>query len=176
MKKQAHIRAESNKGFYLSDGGRSLAGYKGYAGDCVARALSHFYFEERDLSFKHLDNFEERKAFCYKLAYDWISARMEKAGMKRSARNGCPKHVFEPIFKELGLVWNSCMFKNAKVRHRIGNLPRKASYIIRLAGHIVYGKNNVIYDTWDSSQKMVYGFWAFKKYETFGDQNEYEAE
>jgi hypothetical protein len=149
MKKQAHIRAESNKGFYLSDGGRSLAGYKGYAGDCVARALSHFYFEERDLSFKHLDNFEERKAFCYK---------------------------FEPIFKELGLVWNSCMFKNAKVRHRIGNLPRKASYIIRLAGHIVYGKNNVIYDTWDSSQKMVYGFWAFKKYETFGDQNEYGAE
>ena len=116
----------------------------------------------------------EARAYCYKKAYDELALGMQSIGQPKSARNGVHKKVYEPIFKREGLVWNTCMFKGAKIRHRLENLPRGVSYILRLARHLVYAHDNVIYDTWDCSRKMVYGFWAFKKYKTHTKENNYE--
>ena len=162
----------------MSDGGREVAGFTGYAGDCVARALANLYFYDIQ-KWKTPDQTnmttDQAQAYCYTKAYNELALGMQSLGKPKSARNGVSKKVYEPIFKLEGLVWNTCMFKGAKTRHRIENLPRGVSYILRVARHIVYANDNTIFDTWDCTRKMVYGFWAFKKYKTYGEEHNYEV-
>lgn len=73
-------------GYVEDDGGRAAAGYKGYAGDCVARALAILtgrpYTE------------------CYKALADGERA----AGHSRSARNGVSDKVWPKVYQDFGLV------------------------------------------------------------------------
>ena len=69
------------------DGGRATAGYKGTAGDCVARALVILTGGD------------------YKQIYrDLAQANKVKAGRPRSARNGVSKKAYESVFRDYGLV------------------------------------------------------------------------
>tara|TARA_R110002012_G_C11407702_1_gene586601 strand:+ start:192 stop:593 length:402 start_codon:yes stop_codon:yes gene_type:complete len=123
----------------FNDGGRSHY-FKGRTGDCATRAMSIAL---------ELD---------YKLCYDELAkAHSAKTG-KRSARNGIYKDDFNTVLKLHGWVWHSApKFDGRKARY--SDMPQ-GRVIVRMARHFAAVVDGVLYDTWDSRYKMVYGYWA----------------
>ena len=131
--------------FQFNDGGRAEAGFKGQAGDCVTRALAIVTGEP------------------YLAIYNDLSARMKKAGLPRSARNGIPKGIYQPVMAELGLTWVSTMWAGSGITVHVkeDELP-SGRIILRLSGHLSACIDRVIHDTHDPSRegtRGVYGFW-----------------
>lgn len=126
--------------FQFNDGGRAEAGYKGYAGDCVCRAIAIAL---------ELD---------YKETYLQL-ARLNKIALgKRSARNGVAKDAYEKFLKDHGWVWHKApKFEGRKAKHY--DMP-EGVVIARMAKHLAAVVDGVVHDTWDSTQKMVYGYYA----------------
>lgn len=73
-------------GYQYNDGGRAAAGYKGKAGDCVARALAILTGHDYQEVYKTVGKFEQRY------------------GRKRSARNGVSKKAIAKAYADAGLV------------------------------------------------------------------------
>jgi len=125
-----------------NDGGRALAGYKGSAGDCGARAIAIAL------------------GMDYKTAYNLLAEANKKAGNAKSARNGISKEIYSDVLKTLGWVWISApKFEGRKARC---SDMYPGTVIARQAGHYVAVINGIPQDTWDCSHKMVYGFWVKK--------------
>jgi hypothetical protein len=128
--------------YQFNDGGRALAGYKGSAGDCGARAIAIAL------------------GMDYKAAYVLLAEANKKAGQPKSARNGISKELYSDVLKELGWVWMSApKFEGRKARC---SDMYPGTVIARQAGHYVAVINGVPQDIWDCSHKMVYGFWIKK--------------
>lgn len=128
--------------YIQNDGGRSKAGYKGSAGDCGARALAIAL---------NLD---------YQKAYDHIAHANQKHHGKKSARNGVDKNIYSNVLGVYGLVWHQApKFEGRKAK--CSDMPT-GTVIARQAGHFVAVIDGVPHDTWDCSEKMVYGYWAKK--------------
>jgi len=126
--------------YIMTDGGRADAGYKGACGDCVVRAIS--------IALK-LD---------YKETYLDLARRQKELTGKRSARNGVHKEVFNKFLKERGWVWHSApKFNGRKAYHQ--DMPQGV-VIARMAGHIAAVIDGTVYDSFDSTRKMIYGYWA----------------
>ena len=126
-------------GYTYNDGGRSKAGYKGTCGDCGVRAISIAI------------------GIPYKEAYKLCAEENQKWGFKKSARNGMMKDVYDKILNQLGWSWVSApKFYGRKAY--CYDLPN-GTYIARQAGHYVAVINQLPNDIWDSSEKMVYGYW-----------------
>lgn len=133
---------EINPRFIYSDGGRSEAGYKGRAGDCVVRAICNAMDKD------------------YKEVYKEIATRNKVIMGKKSVRHGTPKSVSREYLKEQGWVWCSApKFKGRKARP--ADLPN-GMVIAKQARHLVAVWNGIPLDTFDSSKKMVYGYWIKK--------------
>ena len=77
-------------GYEFNDGGRSAAGYKGTAGDCVTRALSILI--------------SGGEGATYKDVYSEFSKRNKVFNGKRSARDGVSPKVWESVYKLHGLA------------------------------------------------------------------------
>ena len=116
-------------GFVHDDGGRSAAGFRGQAGDCVARALA----------------LVTRRPYleCYRALADAERA----AGRPRSARNGVHRHVYEPVFAAFGLR-----------NERLGSGPkptwsqaheRFGDCIVKTRRHVAGLIDNALHDTAD---------------------------
>ena len=128
--------------FIFNDGGRKEAGYKGSAGDCAARAMSIAL------------------NIPYKTAYSELAKANKDHGKAKSARNGISKDIYSDVLKLHGWFWNpSPKFIGRKAKCK--DMPI-GTVIARQAGHYVTVVNGIPQDTWDSSEKMVYGFWAKK--------------
>ena len=128
-----------NMNFVYDDGGKAASGRRGESGDCAVRAMA--IAMER--------GYDE----CYKLLADANKA----TGNARSARNGVPKSVFTRVLAQHGWMWVSApKFEGRKARYY--DLPQHPT-IARMAGHIAAVRGGKIYDTWDCSDKMVYGYW-----------------
>lgn len=126
--------------FIFNDGGRKAAGYKGVAGDCGARALAIA-----------LD-------IDYQMAYKIIANTNSDFGYSKSARNGIHKTVYDWLLKDFGFKWHSApKFDGRKAYCK--DMP-KGIVIARQAKHFVAVINGIPHDTWDSSNKMIYGYWA----------------
>jgi hypothetical protein len=126
----------------FNDGGRALAGYKGSAGDCGARAIAIAL------------------GMDYKAAYSLLADANKKAGKPKSARNGIAKEVYSDVLKALGWVWVSAPKFEGRKAQCSDMYP--GTVIARQAGHYVAVINGTPQDTWDCSHKMVYGFWVKK--------------
>ena len=125
--------------FRFNDGGRLEAGYKGTARDCVARALSIATGINYSIIYSELS--EANKSFCG----------------KKSARNGLNKKAYEPIFQKYGFKWNKApIFAGRKARCN----DLTGIVIAKQAHHVVAVIDGMPNDIWDSSEKMVYGYWA----------------
>ena len=116
-------------GYVYDDGGRLEAGFKGIAGDCVARALAVFTGES------------------YEQVYRDLAAANKTAGKSRSARNGLRKDVYEPVYLKYGLV---------KVRLPKGPRPtyteaygQHGDCIVSTAKHIAAIVDGELRDTFD---------------------------
>jgi hypothetical protein len=127
--------------YKYSDGGRLDAGFKGKAGDCVTRAIAIATGRQ------------------YREVYNILAKANQVDFGERSARNGIYKVTYERILKEMGFVWHKApVFIGRKARTY--DMPKDKIVIARMAHHIVAVVNGVAHDTYDSTNKMVYGYWA----------------
>ena len=128
--------------FIFNDGGRKEAGYKGPAGDCAARAMAIAL------------------NIPYKTAYCELAKVNKDHGEAKSARNGVHNYIYSDVLKLHGWFWNPApkfIGRGATCK----DMPM-GTVIARQAEHNVTVVNGIPQDTWDSSEKMVFGFWAKK--------------
>ena len=123
-----------------NDGGRAATGRKGSARDCGVRALAI------------------ATGASYSDCYAELAQANKDAGHEKSARNGIFKDVYNKVLARHGWVWHAApKFDGRKAR--CSDMPR-GTVIARQSRHFVAVVNGVPHDTFDSSQKMVYGYWA----------------
>ena len=124
--------------YQYNDGGRSKY-FKGIAGDCATRAMAIAL----DLD--------------YKDAYNQLSEANKRRGGKKSARNGISKEDFNNVLEAHGWVWVAApKFQGRKAY--VGDMP-SGRVIARMAKHLVAVIDGVAYDTFNSTRKMIYGYW-----------------
>jgi len=129
----------NNQKYNFNDGGRS-AYFKGTAGDCAARAMAIGL----ELDYKD----------CYN---ELAKAHRARTG-KKTARDGIYKEDFNEVMKRHGWVWHSApKFDGRKARAT--DMPA-GRVIVQMARHYAAVVDGVVNDSWDSSEKMVYGYWA----------------
>ena len=129
-------------GYKFNEGGRVEAGLKSKT-DCgiraVAIATGLTYDEARTL-----------------LKYHSKKGKMGSAAISR----GIYKEDMTSALATLGWVWNSApKFVGRKARY--SDIEGKA--ILRMAKHYSTVIDGTLFDSWDSSHKMVYGYWAYSR-------------
>lgn len=126
--------------FVFNDGGRSRYFKQQIARDCVCRSIAI------------------ATGLDYKVVYDELAKRNQAAGFKKSAQEKLLPKVYEPYLKELGFVWTKAPVVVGR-KARSADLP-SGVFIAKQAKHLCCVKDGVPQDIFDSSQKMVYGYWA----------------
>lgn len=144
-----------------NDGGRSGAGFKGDAGDCVTRSIAIAtglpYLEVYN------DLFDRNRSFM-------MSSRTREAKRLRSStkgatpRDGVIKTVYKPYLESLGWTWTPTMQigQGCKVHMRADELP-PGRLIVSCSKHLVAVIDGVVHDTHDPSRegtRCVYGYWS----------------
>jgi len=125
--------------FIYNDGGRKDAGYKGTAGDCAARAMAIAL------------------EIPYKQAYDELARAHRARTGQKTARKGIYKDDFETVLALYGWVWHPAPKLNGR-KARCGDMP-EGKVIARMARHYAAVIDGVVHDSWDSTGKMIYGYW-----------------
>ena len=140
--------------FRYNDGGRKQAGYKGYAGDCVARAIAI----ATDIPYQQIYD---------KLAEGNASQRASKHTPKqaRSANHGVwtKRKWFKDYMISLGFVWTATMQigSGCKTHLRSNELP-SGRLVVMVSKHACAVIDGVLLDTYDCSRegtRCVYGYW-----------------
>lgn len=135
------IKVSFTAKFIKTDGGRADAGFKGKnAGDCVARSMAIAL------------------EIPYKQAYTELAQANKEAGGRKSARDGMHKKVYERVFKRHGWEWVSVKHPSGR-KARPADLP-SGRYIASQARHLVAVIDGKPHDMWDTSDRMVYGYYA----------------
>ena len=138
--------------FIFDDGGRADAGYKGFAGDCVCRAISI------------------ATELPYKQVYDLINqySKLEEKTLRTrsssSARNGVYKATIRKVMKSLGWKWTPTMLvgQGCKVHLREDELPN-GRIIVSLSKHVAAVIDGVLHDTFNCTRdgtRCVYGYYS----------------
>jgi hypothetical protein len=130
------------------DGGRTAAGWKGGAGDCVARSIAI------------------GTGLPYRAVYDELARRNaeRKRGGPRSARNGLLRRVYEPLLFDLGWIWDAHMRVGAGCRTHmaVGEIPAEGRLIVAVSRHLTAVVDGVVRDTHDPCRggtRCVYGWY-----------------
>ena len=134
--------------FQFNDGGRSEAGYKGHAGDCVARAIAiatgRPYAEIYEILAQ--GNFEQRK-----------TKKSPKTAGKKTASHGISvkRKWFKDYMKSLGFTWVPCMKigTGCKVHLTDGELPN-GRLVVSVSGHYTCVIDQVINDTFNPERNI----------------------
>ena len=125
--------------YQYNDGGRKAAGFKGTAGDCGARAMAIAL------------------GLDYTAVYKELAQANADNGRAKSARNGVMKDVYTEVLKRYGFVWMKApQFAGRKAR--CSDLT--GVVIAKQARHFVAVIDGVAHDAWNSTERMVYGYWA----------------
>lgn len=140
--------------YEFHDGGRSDAGFKSNAGDCVTRAIAIAtglpYLEVYDGLWELVR--EKRKSY---------RGKKLKFG---SPRNGVHRVIYDAYLKSLGWRWVPCMKvgSGCTVHLSAHELPA-ARLICSLSGHVCAVIDGVVYDTHDPRRdgtRCVYGYFT----------------
>lgn len=142
--------------FSFNDGGRQDAGYKGTAGDCVARSIAI------------------ASGKPYKEVYDALAvgnANQRQGKHKhskdkvRTARSGIntTRQWFWDYMKSLGFQWTPTMLvgQGCKVHLKADELPN-GRLVVAVSKHYTAVIDRVLNDTYDCSRdgtRCVYGYW-----------------
>jgi hypothetical protein len=137
----------------LDDGGRSAAGFRGPAGDCVCRAIAI------------------AAQLPYLIVYNMINdhSKVERRGRRKrgksNARTGVYKATIARVLTALGFIWTPCMGigTGCRVHLRVGEVPSVGRLVVSLSRHSVAVINGIVHDTSDPSRdglRCVYGYWA----------------
>lgn len=137
--------------YIFNDGGRAEAGFKGKTGDCVTRAVAIATGKPYKEVYEFLaeNNAKQR-----------ITKRSPKtsAGVK-TARNGIntKRKWFKDWMVGQGYKWVAVASIGTT-----GILPRDVKHkhcIAKQRRHYVAILDGVVHDTWNSSERLVYGYW-----------------
>lgn len=136
----------------LTDGGRRAAGFKGYTGDCVTRAIAIATGKP------YLEVYNDLNALCADVT---PTARRPSKG---SARTGVHRVAYEAYLKSLGWRWVPTMSigSGCKVHMRTRELP-KGRIIVRLSRHLAAVIDGVVHDQHDCTRggtRCVYGYFT----------------
>lgn len=151
--------SKSNLRFQVNDGGRSAAGYKGRAGDCVVRSIAIV----TGLSYQKIydDLFKANEVFR-----NTSRTRLAKILKQKndSPRSGTYRVVLKKYLAQLGFKWTPTMFlgKGCKVHLKKEELP-SGTLLVSCSKHITVVKDGVLHDTHDCSRngtRCVYGYWT----------------
>ena len=130
----------TNSNFTFNDGGRAASGRKGQTGDCAVRAMAIALSLDYDVCYKEL------------------AQANKDNGRAKSVRNGVMKDVFSAVLHRHGWVWHSAPKLDGR-NARCADMPR-GTVIARQSRHFVAVIDGKPSDTFNSSDKMVYGYWA----------------
>lgn len=111
-------------------------------GDCVVRALSKVF----NCSWK--DAYKKEIPYC--LEYQVTSVF------------DCPANQAKEILKQLGFEYHSIKVSKGSKRPTVesfANEHQTGRYILSVARHVVAVVDGKYYDTWDSGNKCLYGFY-----------------
>ncbi len=136
----------------FNDGGRTAAGFRGRAGDCVARAIAIATGKP------------------YREVYDALNAlaTTERTGKRKkrksSSRDGVFPQTYSRYLLSLGWRWTPTMSigSGCRVHLRASELPG-GSLIVRLSRHLTAVIEGELHDTHDCSRggtRCVYGYFS----------------
>ena len=147
--------------FIYDDGGRGDAGFKGRAGDCVARAVA----------------VASRRPYTEVYAALSRGAGAERKSRGATARNGVhtTRKWFKDYMRSLGFFWTPTMAigQGCRVHLFDGELP-PGRLVVAVSKHLTAIVDGVIHDTHDPqretmrhwadgtttvSRRCVYGYW-----------------
>jgi hypothetical protein len=141
--------------FHFDDGGRTAAGFKGTAGDCVCRAVAiaaQLPYRQVYAALAEGNASEPRR-------YGRMSAG------RRSARNGINTRLkwFDDYMQSLGFTWVATMKigEGCKVHLRDGELPA-GRLVVSLSRHMTAVIDGVLHDTGECDRggtRCVYGYY-----------------
>ena len=151
--------SKSNLKLKVDDGGRSAAGYKGKAGDCVVRSIAIVTGMSYQKVYQDLYNANEN----FRISSKTKLARSLKQ-KNDSPRTGTHRAVLKGYLEKLGWKWTPTMFigQGCKVHLKKEELP-SGILIVSCSKHITVVKNGVLHDTYDCSRngtRCVYGYWT----------------
>ena len=126
--------------FVFNDGGRADSGRKGTTGDCGVRAMSIAL------------------GIDYDAAYKELAQANKDNGRAKSVRSGIMKDVYDAVLKRYGWIWHPAP-KFVGRKARCFDMP-SGTVIARQSRHFVAVIDGTPHDIFDSSEKMVYGYWA----------------
>ena len=149
----------SQLNFQFNDGGRTAAGFKGGAGDCVVRSIAIA------TKLPYLQVYEDLRLAnetYAQLRNDRLARRLNAKGS--SPRNGNHRNVFHDYIIGLGFQWVPTMQVGAgcQVHLRANELPQ-GILIVKVSKHLTAVVNGVILDTHDPSRggnRCVYGYYS----------------
>jgi hypothetical protein len=127
--------------FVMDDGGREAAGYKGRAGDCVARAVAIASVRP------------------YREIYAALSqmAGSERKSNGATARNGVhtSRKWFKDFMRSLGFTWTPTMGigTGCKVHLHDGELPA-GRLVVAVSRHYTAVIDGVVHDTYDPQREV----------------------
>lgn len=135
------------------DGGRAAAGFRGYTGDCVVRAIAIA---------AQLD---------YRSVYDTFHDQMRAnphlvARGKTSPRDGVPNPLIKWMLNyQLKWPWTPTMGigTGCQVHLAQGEIPMTGRLVARVSRHLVAIVDGVQLDTFDQARegtRCVYGYWS----------------
>jgi len=127
--------------YRYNDGGRSEAGFKGES-DCGIRAVSIAC----DMTYKAARKLLQEHARKGKQGNGTISAGIYREDM-------------DAALSSIGWVWVSAPKLTGR-KARYHDLPATGIHIARMAKHYAAVVHGDLYDAWNSSEKMVYGYWT----------------
>jgi hypothetical protein len=135
--------------FVFDDGGRSAAGFRGQAGDCVARSIAI------------------AAQLPYRTVYDALNlaAKAEPvSGRTSSARNGVQRPTIRRFLSGLGWSWTPTMrVGSGTTVHLCPEELPLGRLIVSCSKHLTAVIDGVIHDTHDPSRggtRCVYGYWS----------------
>ncbi len=132
--------------YVYDDGGRTDAGFRGDAGDCVTRAIAI------------------ATETPYRDVYDALAGfRHALTGKSKSAREGMPRVAYDAFLELLGWEWVPTMRigQGCTVHLRADELPA-GRLVVRVSKHMAAVVDGVLHDTHDCSRdgtRCVYGYW-----------------
>ena len=122
------------------------------------------YYQPNKMDLK--DNYGDCaiRTICKSENLDWLDAYDLMYHYSREVQ--CPmncKHGFEYILKKLGYTYTPISNKKGTKRPTVDRFSKdhnNGTFILVVANHYVCSKDGNYYDTWDSGDKSLYGYWT----------------
>lgn len=142
--------------FNYNDGGRANAGYKGYTGDCVCRAITIASGLPYEQVYKSLSNgnLTQRKSKHVRSSYN-----------KKTASHGINvrRKWFKDYMRSIGFSWVPTMLigQGCKVHLKAEELPT-GKLVLLVSKHYTAVIDGILNDTYDCSRdetRCVYGYY-----------------